>query len=84
MKRIVLHIDSLVLNGYRRYGRHGIAEGLKNELGRLFSTPQAAQQLMASGNIARLNIGKVKIGQHANPQRIGAQVAQGIGKRVKP
>ena len=32
MKRIVLHIDSLVLKGFRNEDRHGIAEGLQQEL----------------------------------------------------
>jgi DNA polymerase III delta prime subunit len=47
MKRVVLHIDSLVLKGFRHEDRHGIAEGLQQELSRLFADPQAAQQLTA-------------------------------------
>ena len=83
MKRIVLHIDRLVLKGYRHEDRHGIAEGLQHELARLFADPQAAQQLTASGDVSRLRVGSVRIGQDANPQRIGLQVAQGIGKGMK-
>jgi hypothetical protein len=83
MKRIVLHIDSLVLKGFRPEDRHGIAEGLQQELARLFADPQAAQQLMASCDMSRLRVGSIRIGQNSKPQRVGLQVAQGIGKRMK-
>ena len=83
MKRIVLHIDSLVLKGFRHEDRHGIAEGLQQELTRMFADPQAAQQLTASGDMPRLRIGNISIGQNSKPQRVGSQVAQGIGKGMK-
>ncbi|MCE9550825.1 MAG: hypothetical protein K8R50_07450 [Betaproteobacteria bacterium] len=83
MKRIVLHIDSLVLKGFRHEDRHGIAEGLQQELTRMFADPQAAQQLTSNGDVSRLRVGSVQIGQGARPQRVGLQVAQGIGKGMK-
>lgn len=83
MKRIVLHIDSLVLKGFRHEDRQGIAEGLQQELFRLFSDPQTAQQLTANGDISRLRIGNIQVNQRAKPQQLGLQVAQGIGKGIK-
>lgn len=83
MKRVVLHIDSLVLKGFRHEDRHGIAEGLQQELSRMLADPQAAQQLTASGDMPRLRIGNISIGQNSKPQRVGSQVAQGIGKGMK-
>ena len=83
MKRVVLHIDSLVLKGFRHEDRHGIAEGLQQELTRLFANPQAAQQLAANGDVSRLRLGNISIDQNSKPQRIGSQVAQGIGKGMK-
>jgi len=83
MKRIVLHIDNLVLHGFQHADRHSIADGLQQELARQFTDPQAAQQLARAGNVARLCIGSVSIGQNTKPQRIGMQVAQGIGRGVK-
>lgn len=83
VKRVVLHIDSLVLKGFRHEDRHGIAEGLQQELTRLFANPQAAQQLAANGNVSRLRLGNISIDQNSKPQRIGSQVAQGIGKGMK-
>jgi hypothetical protein len=83
MKRVILHIDSLVLKGFRNEDRHGIAEGLQQELTRLFADPQAAQKLTAGGDMPRLRVGNIQIGQNPQPQHVGSQVARGIGKRVK-
>lgn len=83
MKRIVLHIDSLVLKGFRHEDRHGIAEGLQQELTRLFVDPQAIQQLTANGDVSRLRIGGIQIRLDSKPQHVGLQVAQGIGKGMK-
>ncbi len=83
MKRVILQIDSLVLKGFRHEDRHGIADGLQQELTRMFADPQAAQQLTANGDVSRLRIASISIGHGAKPQRIGSQVAQGIGKGMK-
>jgi hypothetical protein len=83
MKRVVLHIDSLVLKGFRQEDRQGIAEGLQQELTRLFADPQAAQQLTAKGDVSRLRIGGIHIQHDSKPQHVGSQVAQGIGKGMK-
>jgi hypothetical protein len=83
MKRVVLHIDSLVLKGFRHEDRQGIAEGLQLELTRLLADPQASQQLTTNGDVSRLRAGSIQIRHDSKPQRIGAQVAQGIGKGMK-
>ncbi len=83
MKRVVLHIDSLVLKGFRYEDRHGIAEGLQQELSRIFADPQAAGQLTANGDMSRLRVGSIHVGQNSKPQHVGSQVAQGIGKGMK-
>ncbi len=83
MKRVVLHINSLLLKGFRHEDRHGIAEGLQQELSRLFADPQAAQQLMENGDVSRLRLGSISINQNSKPQRVGSQVAQGIGQGMK-
>ena len=83
MNRIILHIDKLVLRGFNHEDRQGIAEGLQQELVRMFADPQAAQQLTANGDVSRLRIGSIRIGQNSKPQHVGSQVAQGIGKGMK-
>lgn len=83
MKRVVIHIDRLVLKGFRHEDRHAIAEGLQQELYLLLADPQAAQGLAGLGDISRLQVGRMHIAQDSKPQRVGAQVAQGIGKEFK-
>lgn len=83
MKRVVIHIDRLVLKGFRHEDRHAIAAGLQQELARLLADPQAAQGLPGLGNILRLQVGRVRVSQGSKPQRVGAQVAHGIGKEFK-
>ena len=83
MKRVVLHIESLMLRGFRQEDRYAIAEVLQQELTRLFAEPQATQQLTTGEDLSRLRIGKVVIDQGAKPSRIGQQVARAITKGVK-
>lgn len=83
MKRVTLHIDRLVLRGFRRENRDGLVEGIQQELHRLLADPQAAQQLAAGGDAARLRMGEVRIGEGATPQNVGAQVAQAISRGMK-
>ena len=83
MKRVVVHIDSLVLKGFRHEDRHAIAAGLQQELERVFADREAVSHLTAFGNVPRLQVGGVHIRQGSKPQRVGENVAQGIGKEIK-
>ena len=83
MKRVVIHIDRLVLNGFRFEDRHAIAAGLQQELSRLLVDRQAVEALTGLGDLSRLRVGGVNIAQDSTPQRVGAQVAQGIGKEFR-
>ena len=83
MKRVVVHIDRLVLKGFRHEDRHAIAAGLEQELGRVFADPDAVTHLGAIGDVSRLQVGGVLVGQGSTPRRVGESVAQGIGEELK-
>ena len=83
MKRVVIHIDRLVLKGFRSADRHDIAVGLQEELGRVFAGREAVSQLRAKGDVSRLQVGGVPIEHGSNPQRVGENVAQSIGKEIR-
>ena len=83
MKRVVVHIDRLVLKGFRHEDRHAIAVGLGQELGRVFADREAVSLLRARGDLSRLQVGGVPIGQGSTPQRFGESVGQGIGKEIR-
>lgn len=84
-RRVVIHIDELVLRGFRPEDRHAIAAGLQAELTHLYATsPEALQALAGQGGVARLRIGEVPVAAGARPARVGAQLASGIHRGIKP
>ena len=83
MKHVLVHIDRLVLKGFRHEDRHAIAVGLQQELGRVFADREAVSLLTAKGSVPRLQVGGVHIEQGSKPQRVGEHVAQGISKEIK-
>ena len=83
MKRVIVHIDQLVLNGFRAEDRHAIAAGLQQQLGQVFAARDAVSLLKDRGDTARLQVGGVHIEHGLMPQRIGANVAREIHKEIK-
>lgn len=83
VKRVVVHIDRLVLKGFRHEDRYAIAQGLQQELGRVFTDRETVSLLKEGGNVPRLQVGGMHIGQDSKPQRVGESVAHGIGKEIK-
>jgi len=83
MKRVTLHIDRLVLRGFRREDRHGVADGLQQELARMLSDPETARELVRHGDASRLRLGSMTIHQGTTPQQLGTQVARSLDRRMK-
>ena len=83
MKRVIVHIDRLVLKGFRGEDRHDIAGGLQAELGRVFADREAVSRLSTRGDVQRLQVGGVQIGHGSMPQRVGESVGRGIGKEIR-
>jgi hypothetical protein len=82
MRRVVVHIDRLVLKGFRYEDRHAIAQGLQEQLMRMWSEPGVAQRLSQTGSIPRLSVGPIDRAADAKPQQIGIATANGIGKEL--
>ncbi|TBW39881.1 hypothetical protein E0E54_01575 [Azotobacter chroococcum] len=82
MKHVVVHIDRLVLKGFRPEDRHAIAAGLQQELARVFADGEAVSLLQARGDMSRLRVSGVPVEPAAKPQRVGQSAAQGIGKEI--
>jgi hypothetical protein len=78
-RRVVVHIDSLVLNGVPYEDRHAVAQGLQEQLTQLFSQPGVAHRLGETGSIPRLRVGQVHTAAETRPQQVGVAVANGIG-----
>lgn len=83
MTRVVVHIDRLVLKGFPPEHRAALAEGLRQELGRLFTEPDAARQLASRGDVGRLQVSDVRVSAAAVPANVGTQAARGIARGIK-
>jgi hypothetical protein len=83
MKKVILHIDRLVLKGFRNEDRHAIAEGLHQELTQALVDTQAVHQLTTNGDVLHLRAASIQILRSSTPQHVGSQVARSIGKGMK-
>ena len=82
-RRIRLHIDRLVLKGFRHEDRHAIAQGVQEQLTHLLAEPGMAQRLGSTGSVPRMRVGRVTIPAESKPKQIGKATADGIGKELK-
>jgi hypothetical protein len=80
MKRVVVHIENLVLKGFRREDRHAIAAAVQNELTRVLAVPRAARNLAPSGNVPHLRLGSVTLGANTKPHQVGAEIGRAVGR----
>lgn len=80
MKRVIVHIDRLVLNGFHHLDSDGISAGIKGELVRWLADPEIAAQVAAASNAASIKVYLAPLAQEAKPQEVGRRVAQSIGK----
>lgn len=82
MNRVIVHIDRLVLKGFRHEDRYGVAEGLRQELGRLLAEPSVARRLASRGDAARVGAGQLRLTPGMPPVRIGERAAGSIAREI--
>jgi hypothetical protein len=82
MKRVVVHIDRLILNGFRPDDRRGISKGLQSELAHVLATPLAGERLASLGNVPNIRAGRITLTQDVNPQATGVTAARAISKEL--
>lgn len=78
MKRVIVHIEHLVLDGIDRADADSVAHGLQGELQRLMTAPGVAQRLAAQGDIYRVRAGKVRVARDGAAADTGRAAAGGI------
>lgn len=84
MKRVIVHIDRLVLNGLRREDQQPVAEGLQGELGRLLHAPGVAEQLASMRSQARMRTDDIAYPQEGKLEQFGSSVASNIVRSFTP
>lgn len=80
MKKVIVHIDRLVLNGFDRHDQDAIAQGLRAQLGLLLANAGASASLTTAQNVHRLSVGNVQMGHDATPAEVGQLIANGIAR----
>ncbi len=83
MRRVIVHIDRLVLSGFRAEDRHAIAAGLQQQLGHVFVDREALALLTAGGDVRQIKVGGILFEHGSKPQHIGQRVAHSIGQEMK-
>lgn len=83
MTRVVVHIERLVLQGFRPPDGEAIAAGLQAELSRTLAGPAAARNLIAMGSVPRLQLPALAIDHRMTSQRVGERVGHGIGREFE-
>ena len=79
MSRVVIHIDRLVLNGFRRADGGGIAEALASELSSRLTT-DSGHSIASQGDVPRLTVPSVRVAARAPGAQVGAAIGRGLAK----
>ena len=82
MKRVVVHIDRLVVAGLREKDAESVGAGIRGELARLLANSTASARLASLGHVPSMHAGVVKVASEAAPHLLGVASARAIGKRV--
>ena len=77
-RRVKLHIEELVLDGFPPQDRQRMARAVQQELTRLLSRGPVPSALTGGGTIARLDGGEFHVRHGMNPEQTGAQVARNL------
>ncbi len=80
MRRIVVHVDRLVLKGFTAQDQRRFAENLEDELGRLLAKPVAVERLSFLRHALSIRVLKGDAPQGPMPASPGISAARAIAK----
>ena len=80
---IELHVEELVLNGFKHSDRYDIGEVVEHELTKLFKEQGVPLSLTRGGDTARLDAGAFKITANSTAPVIASQVAHAVYKGLR-
>lgn len=83
MKRIVLHIDKLVLHNFPKGASIELSSAFKYELERVLATGNATSQLASLSNTARLTAKPVRVAPHKGSSCLGEALAHAVARKIK-
>ena len=82
MRRLVVHIDRMVLKGFSGADAQAIGEGMRTELARLLAHPATGGRLASLGHVSSLHAGKIRFAHDARPHGLGTSAGRAIAKGI--
>lgn len=82
MNNIELHIEQLVLHGFRPNDRYRIGKAVELELTRLFTEQGISYSMSKGGEFTYLDGGKFNVAPNSKTDTIGTKVAQSVYKNM--
>ncbi len=78
--KVEVHIERLVLHGFKRGDRHRIGAALERELGRLLARESVGGS--ARPEVAAVDAGSFRLGSADRPGAIGARIAKSVHRGI--
>ncbi|HWK89971.1 MAG TPA: hypothetical protein VNP72_08240 [Longimicrobium sp.] len=78
MEDVELHVDELVLHGFRPADRRAVGEAVRAELARLIGERGLPAGFRAADGAARLDGGSFRVSPGHRPADVGAAVARAV------
>jgi hypothetical protein len=82
MRRVVVHIDRMVLRGFGNADAQAVGEGMRSELARLLAQPPTGEKLASLGHVSSLHAEKIRLGHDARAQAVGLSAGRAIAKGI--
>jgi hypothetical protein len=78
VKKVVFHVERLVLNGFQPQDRRLLAASLQTELNQRLSARDTVRQIAVHGDSARIDVAGLSIPRALKPEEVGAWVARAV------
>ena len=82
MRRVLVHIERLVLKGFRDADAHAISEGMRGELARVLADPATGERLASLRHMSTLHAGKVRLAPEVRPQLLGIAAGRALANGI--
>jgi hypothetical protein len=82
MRRVVVHIDRMVLKGFGNADAQAVGNGIRTELAHLLADPATGERLASLGHVSSLHAGKIRFGHDTKPQGVGVSAGRAIAKGI--
>lgn len=79
-----LHIEELVLHGFKPGDRHAISDAVQVELTRLLTEQGVSSSLAQGVEVPRIDGGSFNVKANSKPNAIGTHVAESVYKGMNP